>query len=285
VVNPDVGKELGKDLRRRNLHRRWISLALLAVAAILAPLAVRAQWKTRWSYDGPRGVDHWSELDPDYAACNAGKEQSPIDIQTAQKADLPALRFEYKSEPLKFLINNGYTIRVNYHDAPGSGNFLTVGGERYQLTQFHFHHPSEEYVQGKPYEMEAHFMHQAEDGKIAGVTVFLKAGKANAMVQQLWDHMPVTESKEEEIAGVEINPGALLPIDLSYYMYMGSQTAPPCTEGVTWFVMKTPVEISAEQISAFAKLYPHDVRPVQPLNKRVVKQTSMNVFTPEAAPI
>jgi len=52
---------------------------------------------------------------------------------------------------------------------------------------------------------------------------------------------------------------------------MGSVTAPPCTEGVEWFVLKTPVEISAQQINAFAQLYPNDVRPVQPLNGRIVK--------------
>ena len=45
-------------------------------------------------YEGARGADHWSELDPDYAACNAGKEQSPIDIQNAEKANLPVLRFD-----------------------------------------------------------------------------------------------------------------------------------------------------------------------------------------------
>jgi carbonic anhydrase len=54
---------------------------------------------------------------------------------------------------------------------------------------------------------------------------------------------------------------------------MGSVTAPPCTEGVTWYVLKTPVDISAGQIDAFAKLYPHDVRPLQPLNGRVVKES------------
>lgn len=55
--------------------------------------------------------------------------------------------------------------------------------------------------------------------------------------------------------------------------YEGSQTAPPCSEGVTWFVMKTPMEISAEAIAAFAKLYSHDVRPLQPRNGRVVKES------------
>jgi len=35
--------------------------------------------------------------------------------------------------------------------------------------------------------------------------------------------------------------------------------------------LKTPVEISAAQIATFATRYPHDIRPVQPLNGRVVK--------------
>jgi carbonic anhydrase len=85
--------------------------------------------------------------------------------------------------------------------------------------------------------------------------------------------MPKTEG-EEAVAGVELNPAGLLPRDLAYYTYMGSQTAPPCSEGVTWFVLKTPIDASAEQINAFAKLYPHDARPPQPLNGRIVKETA-----------
>ena len=72
---------------------------------------------------------------------------------------------------------------------------------------------------------------------------------------------------------MQVDPANLIPHDTGYYTYMGSQPAPPCTEGVTWIVLKTPMEISEAQISAFAKLYPHDVRPVQPLNGRVVKES------------
>jgi carbonic anhydrase len=248
-------------------------MTLLLLLTVLLADGLRAQWKTPWTYEGKTGAAHWGDLDPDYAPCKAGKEQSPIDIQTAEKVDLPSLRFEYKAEPLKYLINNGYTVRVNYHDAPGSGSFLMVGDKRYQLTQFHFHHPSEEYIHGKPYPMVLHLMHQASDGKVAGVTVFLRQGGPNATIQQVWDHMPTTKGNEEEIPGVEINPADLLPRDTGYYMYTGSLTAPPCTEGVTWFVLKTPVDVSREQIDAFAKLYPHDVRPLQPLNGRIVKES------------
>jgi carbonic anhydrase len=251
---------------------------LLLVAAFLVrgnPPAqdakpVSTTWKTPWSYGGAKGAEHWGDLDPDYAACRDGKEQSPIDIRSAEKTDLPAIRFEYKSGPLN-IINNGYTaVRVDYVH---SGNFLIVGDKRYELKQFHFHRPSEEYIQGKPYDMVLHLMHADSDGKVAGVAVLLKAGSANATIRQLWKYMPKTAGKLEEIPGVEVNPANLLPHDTGYYIYQGSQTAPPCTEGVTWFVLKTPMEISTEQVNAFAKLYPHDVRPVQPLNGRVVKES------------
>ena len=53
----------------------------------------------------------------------------------------------------------------------------------------------------------------------------------------------------------------------------GSLTTPPCTEGVTWFVMKTPEEISRGEVEVFAKLYPHDVRPAQKVEGRVIRES------------
>lgn len=260
------------------MKKARIGALLLASAGILGHAAAQAQaagqeqyvspWKTPWTYEG---AAHWSDLDPEYAACNMGKEQSPIDIRNPKKTSLPALQFESTPVSLKYVINNRHTIRVDYH--PGNGNFLLVAGKRYELTQFHFHRPSEEYIRGKPYEMEVHLMYKANDGKVAGVTVFVKPGGANTTIQTVWDHMPKTEG-QKEVNGVEINPRSLLPRDTAaYYVYMGSLTAPPCTEGITWFVLKASIEMSAEQIEAFAKLYPNDARPLQPLNGRVVKES------------
>lgn len=253
-----------------------VMIVLLPIAAVWITLSSRAQdggheqyvspWRTPWTYDG---AAHWSDLDSEYAACS-GKEQSPIDIRNTEKSELPALRFESKSAPLRYVINNRYTVRVNYH--PENGNFLLVGDTRYQLTQFHFHHPSEEHVHGKAYDMEVHLMYQASDGKVAGVTVFAKPGRPNPTIQKVWEHMPKTEG-QEEVAGVDINPSELLPTDMAYFMYTGSLTAPPCTEGVRWFVLKTPINLSAEQMDAFAKLYPNDARPLQSLNGRIVKES------------
>jgi carbonic anhydrase len=258
-----------------------LTVSMAAVAAAFMSASLNAQeaehekyvspWKTPWDYRGARGADHWSQLDPLYAQCNEGKEQSPIDIRDAVKADLPDLRFDSKSGPVRYVINNGHTIRVNYRR--GNGNYLVVDGERYELIQFHFHRPSEESVSGKTYPMEAHLMYQTADGKAAGVTVFIRPGRPNPVVEKLWEHMPNAEG-QNEAPGVEVNPSDLLPRNThAYFMYMGSVTAPPCTEGITWFVLKNPIEISENQIDAFAKLYPNDARSVQPLNGRVVKES------------
>lgn len=266
---------------RLSSRKERVPPALLTALIVLLPATVPAQdvpaphkyaspWRTPWTYEGPRGSQHWAELDSQYAACS-GKQQSPIDIRDTQKADLPALRFDYKPALIPYVTNNGATIRVNY-GAPGSGDFLIVGDARYQLTQFHFHRPSEERIRGRAYDMVLHLMHQSSDGRVAGVAVLLKVGGANATIEKLWAHMPKSEG-DQEAAGLQINPAEMLPGSFGYYTYMGSQTAPPCHEGVQWFVLKTPVSISAQQIAEFAKLYPHDVRAPQPLNGRVVQET------------
>ena len=66
----------------------------------------------------------------------------------------------------------------------------------------------------------------------------------------------------------------LLPASKAYYAYDGSLTAPPCTEGVRWIVMKQPLELSAAQLARLSRLFPNNARPVQALHGRVVTQTS-----------
>jgi carbonic anhydrase len=245
---------------------KFVFFLVIATASFLPILAHDGMHGHEWSYEGADGPAHWGDLKPEYATCKVGKEQSPIDMVDPKPAALPAIRFDYKSVPLK-IVNNGHTVQVNY--APGS--FITVGDHRYQLVQFHFHRPSEERINGKAFEMVIHLVHADSDGKLAVIAVLLRKGRANSTLQEIWARMPKTEGKEQEIPGVQINALSLLPQDTTYYTYAGSLTTPPCSEGVTWFVLKTPVDISPEQIDIFAKLYPDNARPVQPIGARVVK--------------
>jgi carbonic anhydrase len=248
------------------------SLAI-AVAAMLCVDAAHAQKtqntekQTEWSYTGASGPEHWGDLSPEYSACNTGKEQSPVDIRHIEIASLPPLQFDYRPSPLK-LINNGHTVQVDYAE----GSSITVGGERYQLRQLHFHRPSEERIDGKAFDMVLHLVHANAKGEIAVIAVLLEKGSANPTIAKIWAEIPGTVGQEREVRGVEINTAALLPADTTYYTYRGSLTTPPCTEGVTWVVLKTPVAISVEQIRAFASIFPPNARPGQPLGARIVRR-------------
>jgi carbonic anhydrase len=153
------------------LARRFTALAALLVAVLmLAPPGTARDDKSHsWAYAGEHGPEHWGDLDPGFATCKTGHHQSPIDIRDAKKSDLPAIQFEYKPTALQ-IINNGHTIQVNY--TPGS--FITVAGKRYELKQFHFHHPSEEEINGKDFAMVAHLVHADAAGNLAVVAVLLE---------------------------------------------------------------------------------------------------------------
>jgi carbonic anhydrase len=221
-----------------------------------------------WTYQGDEDPQHWGDLDASYATCKLGHQQSPIDIRKAEKADLDPIQFNYQASPLK-IVDNGHTVMVTY--APGSS--ITVGGHSYVLKQFHFHHPSEEKVNGKSFDMVVHLVHADGDGKLAVVAVLLKAGSPNSTIQALWGNLPTEKNVAASMDNVTINAAQLLPVDHGYYTFMGSLTTPPCTENVTWFVLKSPQTISTNQLDAFAKVYPLNARPTQSLDGRTVQET------------
>lgn len=241
-----------------------VAIVIATGLSVIAPSCAAAD-ASRWAYTGPNGPAKWGKLEKDFATCASGTAQSPIDIPDAvvRKGDLPPLLFNYKPSPLK-IIDNGHTIEVNY--APDS--WLTVEGKRYELVSIDFHKPSEEKINGKAQEMGAHLVHRDKDGKLAIVAVLLDQGKENALIKTYWSNLPQAKDKENVVPTAQINAVGLLPQNKDYYTFKGSLTTPPCTENITWYVLKTPVQISADQIARFAKSYPMNARPVQPLNDR-----------------
>jgi carbonic anhydrase len=252
---------------------RMFKRILIGTAAIMATAAgsmpLRAE-PHHWSYSGEGGPSHWAELDAKNAACGTGKSQSPIDIlvRDAHSERLPALAFHYRPSRLH-IIDNGHSIQVNVD--PGSS--LKVGDKTYQLVQFHFHHPSEERINGKGSPMVAHLVHRNSAGGLAVVAVLLNAGLPNATVESLWGHLPKQKGHQADFKDVRIDPAGLLPSDRAYFTYAGSLTTPPCSEGVRWFVLKTPSTLSKSEIATFAAHYPNDARPIQKLNGREVLAT------------
>ena len=242
-------------------------IPVLAILALCFATLAAAQTAAPWEYEGKRGALAWGKLDPAYRACSQGREQSPIDIRGAHlNKALQPIEFHYIAGTV-LLRNDGHTIEGRM----GAGSYIVAGGVRYELVQFHFHHPSEEAVKGKLTDMDIHMVHKSADGKLAVVAVRLveDAAKPNAVLAALWPHLPRTAGASEKVTEM-VNPAGLLPADRGYWTYTGSLTTPPCTEGVRWFVLEQEIGLSRDQLRAFAALFKVNTRPLQdPHGRRI----------------
>jgi carbonic anhydrase len=248
--------------------RRTASFAGVLVLMFAVFGAAQESHPPHWSYSGAESPAHWGSLDPEYSACSLGHTQSPINIAHAKPADLPALIFDYRATPLN-IIDNGHTIQVNL----AAGSTLSVGDKTYSLKQFHFHHPSEEHVNGRGFPLVAHLVHQDSADHLAVVAVLFEEGEANALIKSLWSKIPANKGKAEDVPSVSVQALDLLPVARTYFTYTGSLTTPPCSEGVIWYVLKNHPTVSTQQIVAFSKIYPTNARPIQPRNGRSILES------------
>ena len=238
-----------------------VTLACLASSA-MTPASAQHH---HWSYSGEGAPQNWGRLDPGFAACATGKSQSPIDLGKATKGDAHPVLLDYKKGTTEIL-NNGHTVQVNYQ--PGSS--LKVDDRSFELKQFHFHAPSENTFDGKHFPLEGHLVHADKDGNLAVVAVMFNEGAANPLLASLWKMMPAKEGEKKGLPD-SLSAMQMLPAERHYYMFTGSLTTPPCSEGVRWLVIQKPVTASKPQIAEFTKAMGHpNNRPVQPLNERQV---------------
>ncbi len=222
-----------------------------------------------WSYSGEVGPQAWGGLKPEFSTCAKGQRQSPIDIREGIAVDLEPIQFNYQAGAFG-VIDNGHTVQVNL--APG--NWIDVGGRRFDLLQFHFHRPSEERIDGRQFDLSVHLVHKDAAGSLAVVGVVMGKGAApQPVLQTVWANLPL-EKNQELRSRTQLDPSQLLPTDKRYYTYMGSLTTPPCSEGVQWLVMRQPVAAGPEQVELFARLYPMNARPIQGASGRRILQSN-----------
>ena len=251
----------------------------------------KADEKEPYSYRGRNGPKFWGETFP---ACN-GKEQSPIAInsRTAPRdANLPKLFMHNYDIPVTkaTIENNGNSIQVNPMD--GVARTIFINGATYSLDQMHFHwgddynNGAEHIIDGIQYAMEMHFVHLTPNNQIAVVGVFFQEqSQTSEALQNIIKEFPKVTFKDMTTQLTSpVNLTNLVPSNpASFYFYPGSLTNPPCTEGVTWFVLPKPLPVGLDQMKKFRSLnsarrskatrgctIQKNFRPSQPINHRTV---------------
>ena len=272
---------------------RGVTIAL----ALSLPVSLHAgeTGHSSWGYEGDHGPLHWGKLGPDTALCEKGMNQSPIDLLRTHKTTLNDLQISYRDAPFQ-VVNNGHTLqeveplsetaksRYPKHGQTAlhydRDSTIVFDEDLYLLEQFHFHTPSEHTIDNRHYPMELHLVHHNERHETAVVAVFMEEGKHNPFFEAFLQHAPTKVGEVNNDRSQAVNPINLLPERKSYYLYSGSFTTPPCSEGVAWIVMQDPIEVSAEQIKKFRTLVGHDnVRPIQPMHKRFVLESNFDKAT------
>lgn len=198
--------------------------------------------------------------------CGQGQEQSPVNLSSATPmVEMPDLAPHYLPAAGNF-VNNGHTLQFNPAQNAAT---LMIGQQAYGFAQFHFHSPAEHTLDRRAYPAELHFVHRNSQGQLAVVGVFIEEGLENQALGALLASAPNGQG-EEMATHITADLAALLPQDRAYFAYAGSLTTPPCSEGVRWNVLRTPIQASAAQIAALREALGSSSRHVQPLNQRTV---------------
>jgi carbonic anhydrase len=189
---------------------------------------------------------------------------------------------------------NGHTYQVTVHDCDDL--YVTYGGEKYYLLEYHFHSLSETMFNGQHFDGEIQMVHNTEtdgSGKYLILAVWLTAGSPTdeaasasaAYLTRIFGY-GFTNHDQEDVE--DMNPYVGFGInDAKFFSYKGSFTTPPCTPDVQWLSTIKPAVIPVALLSDFRQFlkgesensegvdlqqdnFGYNFRPVQPLNGREI---------------
>ena len=199
--------------------------------------------------------------------------------RTLAKANVPyeVPRGAERQARLGSVLDVIYLVFNEGYSATG-GDTLTVGNERIHAGAVPLPQPERAHHEGRA----------LPDGDAPGAqgrpaanwrssACFIQQGAHNASFDPIWNNLPTAKGVETHYPSVNVDVDKLLPANRASYRYDGSLTTPPCSEGVRWIVMSTPIELSAEQIKAFTAIIHDNNRPTQALNRRPVLTEAVSV--------
>ncbi len=234
--------------------------------------------RDKWGYDGEYGPKYWHTLCPSYEISKIGKCQSPINIKTKDVK----LNKDYKKTAFS---------KINYKktafDVTNScnaiqfiprtdENYIIFNNNKYTLIQAHIHIPSEHQYDSESSDTELHFVHQDENNNTVVVGVLGKISSNISFVNKTLTYalnvIKDTYLNEGDILPCgDMDLSEIFPKDSGIYVYTGSLTIPPTTEGVEWVLFDDYKYFSQEQIDILSHYYNNNNRPIQPLNNRVIQ--------------
>ncbi|KAK6346590.1 hypothetical protein TWF696_006712 [Orbilia brochopaga] len=215
----------------------------------------------KWAYEES---NRWGYLTDDFALCQIGTQQSPIDLKLSGGiSHTHCPRFNYSNPVTGHLHNWGYGPSMTFNHPKGkytclpSMSFQEKAGqanETVYLTGWHIHAPADHTVEGYRSRAELHFVHVDAKGKPRAVLAFrIDPGTCDSRSSFLDDLPELVHCKDMKTMKTVKNfmPKAVLAEVgwfHEFWTYKGSLTSPPCTEGIRWFVARNVLYVGDKQM-------------------------------------
>lgn len=199
------------------------------------------------------------------------EQQSPINLTTPTYANFGKDGLEIKWKKSIFGKASTRDHGVIEFDSDDR-QYVVLNRRKYHLAQFHFHHPSEHWVDGVQLTFELHVVHQnVDDGSRVVVGIFLEPTEkpVTAPVSAPWITQQFTGGEDCPVVPQTLNPMEWLPDNFKeYFRYEGSLTTEPYSENVSWAILKYPKFVPTETLKSLIRCLRHSPRFCQPLYRR-----------------
>ena len=155
--------------------------------------------------------------------------------------------------------NCDYLFCVVGPQVPYTKGTTVFESEVYTSEYLEFHRPSEHFVSSKQFDLElqVYHVHQTDPSKrLVVVVMFVLGSFDNSFLEELdFTDLPGRAGDSKSLSA-PFNPEHGMPMSGEYYVYDGSLTAPPCTEGVKFVVLNERPYASGKQVFMTLSLQP-----------------------------
>ena len=247
------------------------------------------------------GPEKW---DKKYSTCNTSY-QSPINIITrnAVRCEMECnIEFQYFPGKCNVkcmvnqLKNDENTKSIIFFLDYQSGSYIKFNEVTYILQTVHFYPGGLHNIDNGKYDMEAVLSHTDESGNILNISVLISKstdfGDSQNFFSQLSSNISRL-SKDTEVNNQQLKTlmegnavsysvdenwsiNNFLPINRSFYYYLGSSIYPPCDSNIKWIILKESVDVLYNDMIPFieyankkfegndGQLYSESMRNIQP---------------------
>ena len=228
-------------------------------------------WEDWWTYDGISGPSFWGLINPEWSLCNAGRMQSPINVDpkgllydhTLANINLGSDKTNghvfNTGHGVSFLCDLGINEMVNISGGPLSYNYPIYD------VSLHFglrdDQGSEHTIDGEHFAGELQLLGYNADlydnyttasnhpNGLVGVVVLIQVGTySNSELRKITDAAMSVQYRGDRKKVENVTISNLLPETIGYMTYEGSQTAPGCSEVVNWIIINKPIYITQKQV-------------------------------------